>query len=545
MYNRLSAIAIAKEINHLKDLNLNLNLKGSASPPMHSPYMNHFCELHGEPHKLYCEKCDRTKCGACNESIGGCRHKLIHIQEACNKAKQANCYFESEIDTIIRDLREGIHRAEINKMHNDKTCQMVQFDIAENYRRLQERVSHIMRDVSNEKKQKDKNLELHRSRLDMILKKMRSASQAIRDSKQSDNPWDILVAKDKAAREIRIFKQREKNVLFIDESDITFIPPEDDLFRHVTVPDIKNLVVLPNRPIYGFGRPIVVKKPEGAFNTFVFGGPGPGHSQLCRPWGVCCNQQGLIYVADRSNDRIQVFNPDGSFHRTFGYHGYGLGELNRPAGIAVSPNGNIVVADKDNHRIQVFTAQGEFVRAFGRKGQYQGQFNYPWDVACNSKGQIIVSDSRNHRIQLFEEDGKFLRMYGYELNSTCFKNFDTPRGVCFTPSDEVIVTDFNNHKLLKLDITFDKSPSYIGCEGTAFKQFRRPQGVVCDDRGNLIIADSRNDRIQVLDSMGNFLWAVGRTGDGKGQLNTPSGICLSPEGRIIVVDYGNHRVEVF
>jgi len=58
-------------------------------------------------------------------------------------------------------------------------------------------------------------------------------------------------------------------------------------------------------------------------------------------------------VADRSNNRIQIFNSDGSYSHKFGTSGSKPGQFDRPAGVAVDNKGHIVVVDKDNHRVQV------------------------------------------------------------------------------------------------------------------------------------------------------------------------------------------------
>lgn len=85
----------------------------------------------------------------------------------------------------------------------------------------------------------------------------------------------------------------------------------------------------------------------------MFGTEGDADGQLCRPWGVCCDRNGQIIVADRSNNRVQVFNSNGSFSHKFGTQGSGPGQFDRPAGVAVDNQERIIVADKDNHRIQV------------------------------------------------------------------------------------------------------------------------------------------------------------------------------------------------
>lgn len=74
----------------------------------------------------------------------------------------------------------------------------------------------------------------------------------------------------------------------------------------------------------------------------------------CFHRGVAVDDQGFIYVADSGNNRIQIFNPDGTFVRLFGRWGSGEAEFKGLEGIAVNQNGNILVADRENHRVQLF-----------------------------------------------------------------------------------------------------------------------------------------------------------------------------------------------
>ncbi|TRY62179.1 hypothetical protein TCAL_11516 [Tigriopus californicus] len=275
---------------------------------------------------------------------------------------------------------------------------------------------------------------------------------------------------------------------------------------------------------------------------FIFGSQGAQNGQICRPWGVCCSKEGLIFVADRSNNRIMVYSKDGKYHHKFGTSGKLNGQFDRPASVCIDRMSRLIVADKDNHRIQIFTLEGEFMDVFGEKGSKPGQFNYPWDVACNSKSQILVSDTRNHRIQLFSPQGEFVSKYGFE--GPMWKHFDSPRGVCFTADDQAVVTDFNNHRLLvvKADL---QSAQFLGKEGSEDGNFTRPNGVCVDEEGHLIVADSRNDRIQIFSSSGVFIRKFGIKGTGPGEFDRPSGVCISPDGHLIVVDFGNDRVQVF
>lgn len=306
--------------------------------------------------------------------------------------------------------------------------------------------------------------------------------------------------------------------------------------------DLSYKLIMPPKKIPLCHSPRDYKK--AGIPSLVIGEEGQEDGQLCRPWGVCCSADGNIIVADRSNNRIQIFRPDGTFLNKFGTHGSEPGCFDRPAGVAVDSRGRIIVSDKDNHRIQVFTQSGKFIFTFGDKGSKIGQFNYPWDVAVNSEGKIAVCDSRNHRIQLFDKNGTFITKYGFEVTPNMIKHFDSPRGICFGPSGVVIATDFNNHRLVVIEANF-RNARFIGTEGCREKQFLRPQGVAVDTLGNIIVADSRNNRLQIFEPNGSFLCEFGSSGKEPGQLDRPSGVSLSPTGEIVVVDFGNNRVQVF
>ena len=112
---------------------------------------------------------------------------------------------------------------------------------------------------------------------------------------------------------------------------------------------------------------------DPSFEPKIIGEEGKEDGCLSRPWGVCALPNGRFAVADRSNNRIQIFSPSGAHLLTFPNSNnsknkeqedlYGRDEtgnpnkiFNRPAGIAFSyfPFAAIIIADKDYHRIQVY-----------------------------------------------------------------------------------------------------------------------------------------------------------------------------------------------
>ncbi|XP_068620744.1 protein wech [Battus philenor] len=279
------------------------------------------------------------------------------------------------------------------------------------------------------------------------------------------------------------------------------------------------------------------RSPVPGVPMFSFGKEGQEEGQVSRPWGLCVDREGNIIVADRRNNRIQIFSNRGEFKMMFGAKGTGPGEFDLPAGITTDTYGRIIVIDKDNHRVQIFTSSGNFILKFGSFGKECGQFQYPWDVAVNTLGNIVVTDTRNHRIQLFTSDGSYITKFVFEAANPAklLKGPTTPRGVCFTTSGNIIVSDFENHRLLMVDPTLSKVLHCIGREGSGIGELNRPSGIVTDDDGRIIVADSKNHRVLVFTSELRILWAVDLKSPGLDDKDRPSDVALTPEGFLVVL----------
>ncbi|RZC39346.1 NHL domain containing protein, partial [Asbolus verrucosus] len=297
-----------------------------------------------------------------------------------------------------------------------------------------------------------------------------------------------------------------------------------------------------SRPVYGLNREVIVNRstPIRSLNN----GQQHARDPLKFCWGVCCNSLGQIIVSDYWNNCIRVFDSSGRFLREFGRFGTGWGQFHKPAGVAVNPFNHIVVADKANNRVQIFSMTGSFILSFGKYGKENGQFRFPWDVACNCRGYIVVSDGRNHRIQLFSNEGVFIGKFGYDENwkltlTEPLKILASPRGVCFTPTGDVVVTDNYNHRIVIVDKNL-KNAQILGEKGRGPKQFVKPQGVICDDKGHIVVADTMNYRIQAF-RQHDYLFSIDWDQHDIAQIEwkAPWGICFNPQSRIVVTDFKN------
>lgn len=143
-----------------------------------------------------------------------------------------------------------------------------------------------------------------------------------------------------------------------------------------------------------------------------------GTTALARPGGIAIDRQrNRLYVADAKDSRVAVFDV-GSLSLV-GYLGSPSkpgrrdnGTFFAPTNVAVDREGILYVADTWNYRIQIFDSNGKFVRAFGAQGDRPGEFIRPKGVAVDSEGHIYVADAEFNNFQILRPDGQPLLAVG-------------------------------------------------------------------------------------------------------------------------------------
>ena len=104
------------------------------------------------------------------------------------------------------------------------------------------------------------------------------------------------------------------------------------------------------------------------------------------PCGMTVSEDGTLFVADGyGNSRIHVFGADRGHLRSWGAHGPASGEFMVPHGIAIDSGGRLYVADRENDRIEVFDSLGNLLDVWGG-------FRGPTDVCVDSEQRIYVTD---------------------------------------------------------------------------------------------------------------------------------------------------------
>jgi len=277
-----------------------------------------------------------------------------------------------------------------------------------------------------------------------------------------------------------------------------------------------------------------------------FGGPGTGYGETERPTGVAVDSAGRIFVLDRGNNRVLVFDTNEKFSFQFGSTGSGNGQLLEPRGIAIAPNGNIWVADSGNARVQKFTPYGSYAGQFGSKGTAGGkQFQLPYGIAIgtrNGAAVVYVSDQVGNRVGAFLESGSFLgNVSGTPSNAGAPADFIEPQGLALDAANSLLVADGGHNRIQRFN-SDGKFLFQFGDTGVPEDQLKDPIAVAVAPSGHILVTSSLNSRIQNFQPNGTLLRKFGAAGSGSGQFMEPRGIAVGANNTVFVADAGNHRV---
>lgn len=150
----------------------------------------------------------------------------------------------------------------------------------------------------------------------------------------------------------------------------------------------------------GYGNARVHKyTPDGRY-LMSWGGPGTAPGQFNVVHNICCDADGWVYVADRENHRIQVFDGNGRFETQWN-------NLHRPCGLFmpagrcplcyVAELGPVLEINRDmpnlGPRISILDSTGKLLAQFGELGLGAGRFIAPHGIAVDSRGDIYVGET--------------------------------------------------------------------------------------------------------------------------------------------------------
>jgi sugar lactone lactonase YvrE len=232
--------------------------------------------------------------------------------------------------------------------------------------------------------------------------------------------------------------------------------------------------------------------------------------------GLTVDREGTVYVAHWNSNKIAVYSPSGKLLREWGAKGTADGQFRLPGSVALGPDGLLYVPDQGNSRVQKFTTQGKFVGKFGKHGKEPGEFGGsqpvggrfagPQFVAFDRAGNVYATDAALGRIQKFTPEGKLLAYWGSKESERGGFGGPPPRSkngmlglggpiaLCVDREDRVWVSATNNR--VQQFTNSGKFLRAVGGAGESPGQFHTPHGLALDSHECLYVADTMNARIQ-------------------------------------------------
>lgn len=283
------------------------------------------------------------------------------------------------------------------------------------------------------------------------------------------------------------------------------------------IPPLPGEVVMPGyvTAVYGAERPmgvavnaagdrIYVGETEGRQTARVFDGQGNELAALLPPKSTGTDHVPVylaidpltsqVYVTDRPQGAIYVYDANGGYQREFSAQGAPAGW--QPLAIAFDGTGNLYVSDVSSvpQRVLVFDRGGALVRTIGDTAK----LSFPNGIALDPAGNVYITDSNNGRLLVFGADGALVAQVGRGVGEG---NLGMPRGVV-VGGGRVYVADATGQGVfvfsqLKPGEQRLAYLGFFGGEGVANGTFEFPNGIAADGRGRLYVTDSANDRVQL------------------------------------------------
>ena len=366
-----------------------------------------------------------------------------------------------------------------------------------------------------------------------------------------------------------------------DQIDVISLVPE--IFRD---PDLGGVDLTAD------GRLVVINRGSGQVAVIgedlqmdsLFSESGDDAGELRDPRAVAVSVNDTIYVGDRKNKQISVFNQQGLFLHSFGKHGSGGQDLLRPTHVSIDADENVYVLEGPD-RLSIFGRHGDLVArfesselvdilgdrpemsalttdhdgniyignyvdnrisiidwrqrkaitAFGSLGQGPAQYLDITYLSVNSLGQLAVLDKKNAKVEVFQLEitsstlptVRDLLVHGVTIEADCeaLYAFVEGKSLCKKPKGQGIFI--------------------LGADGSEQAQFaasvKKPGAMHVGENSVAIL---EKNKLHAFSHAGDNLFTIGRYGTSGGGFKDPGDVFIQG-GLYYVSDTGNNRVQIF
>lgn len=135
-----------------------------------------------------------------------------------------------------------------------------------------------------------------------------------------------------------------------------------------------------------------------------------GNILIYQPSRYAVNSSDYIYISDRQEQTIHVFDPDGIHVRSFGAKGQGPGEFQAIGRMAFLPDGRLLIIDWRSLRTNFFDAQGNFLESYPWRNRHYDLI-FVSDTTCTMDERVFGEKTQLY-VKTFDHSGQELMSYG-------------------------------------------------------------------------------------------------------------------------------------
>jgi DNA-binding beta-propeller fold protein YncE len=170
-----------------------------------------------------------------------------------------------------------------------------------------------------------------------------------------------------------------------------------------------------------------------------------------KPTNLAVGPDGDLYVSDGyGNCKVHRFSAAGELMQSWGEPGTGPGQFNLPHGIGVAADGHVLVADRENDRVQIFSSEGRFLEQwtdvqrptnfdFDREGRIYVSELW-WRVGERSQVRGEVVEDQPGRVSVFDAAGRRLARWG-SADRCAPGQFIAPHDICVDSRGDLYVAE--------------------------------------------------------------------------------------------------------
>ncbi len=258
---------------------------------------------------------------------------------------------------------------------------------------------------------------------------------------------------------------------------------------------------------------------------------------------VATDSQDRVYVFQRQDPPVMIFDPDGNYLSC-----WGIGAITDPHGITISDD-IVYITDRSDQVAVKFTLDGKPLQVIGNRGVHSdtgcerpgdlvpraaGPFNYPTEMVPSPSGDLYISDGyRNSRVHRFTKDGQLIGSWG-QPGKTEPGHFHLPHSVLVDPDGKVYVCDRANRRVQ----IFSPDGEYI----TSWTEgMGGPDDISRDQDGVFYVAEQEVDGGSPYVS----LWQADGTLITRWEIRHAHGLWVDSKGDIYLGLTTNHSVDKY